>query len=263
VTGTHKLRLAAFVLAVLTVLAAALGRRPARARPRASAPQGEEAPTPTPTRAGEFRRRNPFGLERVRVPEPAPDATRREERAAPRAPEPRRAELPPVPLRLVGTIDAGRYAMAFFEGAGPRQLALEVAADLGEVLGERFRGLVLEEIHRKKAVFRGPRRELVLELDASAAHEGGTAERPPPPPPPKSSAPEGGAAADVEVVLQRSEIQAGLAKLPTLINQTVAQVYFDKGVPAGTSTRASRPASASPAFAPTASRHAWGCRTAT
>lgn len=231
-TNVHKLRLAAIVAAVLTVLAACLGGPPRRARVVARPRKDADVVPGTSARSGEFRRRNPFRLERQRIPPPPPP----DPSPAPRRPPPpTRGPAPKLPLKLVGTIDAGRYAMAFFTGAGPGQVALEAATDLGEILGEPFRGLVLAEIHRRKAIFRGQGREIVLEVDGNGP--GGPAGRAAPsaaPPPPSPPVPPDAAATSATVVeLARPDVQRHLSNLAYLVTQASAQPYFEDGAPAG------------------------------
>lgn len=241
-TGVHKLRLAAFVLAVLTVLAAFLGGRPRRAPAHRDPAGATGADAEVAARPGEFRRKNPFRIQRVRPP-PAPSP---EPQAVLRPPPPKASEPPPsLPLKLVGTIDAGRSAMAFFTGAGPRQLALEAAADLGEELGERFRGLILAEIHRKKVVIRGQGRELVLELgeDGPAVSEAAPATPGADAAPEAAAPPVAGDEPPSEVELSQVEVQRSLSNLAYLVTQAQAQPYFEAGLPAGVRVSRIRPGS--------------------
>lgn len=238
-TGVHKLRLMAFALAVLTALAAFLGAPPQRSHEASRSPEPRGPSREPDSRPGEFRRKNPFRLQRVHLP-PAPSPA---PEVAPRPPPPTRPPPPPLPLKLVGTIDAGRYAMAFFADAGQRQLALEVATDLGEVLGDDSRGLILAEIQRKRAVIRGRGQEIVLEVAGSDDVAAGDPAAAPASPAPRAAASQPEPEEGTAIELSRGEVARSISNIAHLITQASAQPYFDKGLPAGIRLSRIRPGS--------------------
>lgn len=247
-TDLHKARLVAALLGALTILMVLSDALFPSASPVGSGDGGGAPGTVKVAEAevegfdqGQFRRRNPFRFVRVHPP-PAPPPT-----APTRAPrsnlEPARApKEKDLPVKLVGTIAAGPFGMAFLSrNGGGAQLALRPGADLGESLGDSFRGWVLREVERRSVTFRKGPRQKVLRL----GDEAGEAEAAPTPPPaapvPPSAPLQAGQV--IRHNVDRSELDRARSNLAFLVTQLSVQPFFQRGRPAGVRVSRIRPGS--------------------
>lgn len=245
-TSLHRSRLAAVGLGLLTIMVAlftggtgspggGVAIAPGRGAGDPVADGGRAGPPP-----GHFRRRNPFGLLRQRPP---PEAT------APAVPPPAPTGPPPVagprapafPLVLVGTVAAGPFGMAILRAAtSTQEHVLGPGADLGDVLGEAWRGWRLIEVGRKAVRFRRGDELHALEMEEPVL--AALPPRAPPGPAPPPAPPPTGAAQETREV-DRQELDRVSRNLPFLVTQLSVQPYFERGQPAGIRVARIRPGS--------------------
>lgn len=248
-TQRHRVRVL-LVLVLLSVVAWVTRDEP---QVEALDPSGSSAPpagvrAPVRTSSGGFAQRNPFQVLRQHPPPQPPPV----QPAAPtKAPPPPQVGPSSLPMTLVGTIASGAYGAAFVlpkkAGLGVRYLAL--GADLGDLLGDKWRGIRLVEVQRMQARFEGSGRTYVLEEGTAAGDDEGPgpAAAAPVSPPAPSPVPADPSSQDgdgkTEVTLARADVESRLRNLAFLLTQLTVQPYFDEGKPAGIRLSRIRPGS--------------------